>query len=154
MIMNINKLCFRLLNALDAFTARIHWLFSEERRNPYRCPMCGGTDIHVRAWIRPNFSNRYAGDCEDFPEGACDWCESCRKKIEARTTDWFKQMANEWWSQTDFPTKERITGLRQTDFSAEEGYQDFVDASNAHWNALPIERQISIQYEVTHQEHS
>ncbi len=44
-IMKINKLRLRLLGALDAMVARIHWYFSDERHDPYRCCQCGSTHV-------------------------------------------------------------------------------------------------------------
>lgn len=143
-IMKINKLRFRLLEALDNLVARVHWFFSEERHNPYRCPICGGTAIRVRAWVRPNYGNHYVGDCEDNHEDDCDWCETCEKKVHACTTSWFKRKVNAWWSQTDFQEMERITGFHQSDFDPEDGFQDFVDACNAFWHALSDEQKINL----------
>lgn len=44
----------------------------------------------------------------------------------------------EWWKKADSQTLEDITGYRQTDFSPEQGYQDFVNACNEYWNELPV----------------
>lgn len=45
----------------------------------------------------------------------------------------------QWWCATDFSQMELITGFRQTDFDAEDGYQDFVDTCNTYWNQLDEE---------------
>lgn len=42
----------------------------------YRCPICKGTNVQVRAWIDAN-TNKYVCDIED--EFA--WCENCEKEI-------------------------------------------------------------------------
>ena len=39
---------------------------------------------------------------------------------------------------------ERITGFHQSDFDPEDGFQDFVDACNAFWHALPDEQKINL----------
>lgn len=135
------NILFQLLNALDNLIAHTHWFFSDERQNPYRCPLCGGTDIHIRAWLEVNRGNRYVGDCEDTDK---NWCESCQKMIHTRTTDWFVLEVNEWWSQVDFPTMERVTRYCQDDFGLEDGCQDFVDACNEWWHKQPIEETIKI----------
>lgn len=49
-----------------------------------------------------------------------------------------------WWRQIDFPTRERVTGLRQSDYALEEGYQAFVDACEAWWNGQSEEEQIRL----------
>ena len=58
--------------------------------------------------------------------------ETCIVSEQKQPEGW-----EEWWENTDFPTMERITGCRQTDFSPEDGYQEFVDACNEWWNELP-----------------
>lgn len=140
--MTISKIRVQPLNALDAFTTWVHWRFSEERRNPYRCPVCGGTHIQLRAWILPNRGNRYVDDCEDIADTG--FCLDCNRTVHACTTDGYRQALAAWWAQTNFQDMQRTTGLHQSDFSGQNGYQDFLDACNAHWNALPIERQITI----------
>jgi hypothetical protein len=47
-----------------------------------------------------------------------------------------KNTLNEWWGAQGFREMEKITGLRQRDFSPEDGYQDFVDACDAWWVSL------------------
>lgn len=49
-----------------------------------------------------------------------------------------------WWRQTDFAMMERITGLRQSDYAPEDGYQAFVDACEAWWNRQSEEEQIRL----------
>lgn len=139
--MIMNKLRFQLLRALDVFIARIHWLYSEERHNPYRCPICGGTDVHVKAWIRINQGNQYVVDCDDIENS---YCTQCDQTVHIRTAYWYNQNLIIWWSQADFPTMERITGLHRTDFSAQDDYKEFVDACNECWNALPIGHKIKL----------
>ena len=46
---------------------------------------------------------------------------------------------NTWWGQTDFREMEKITRLRQLDFSPEDGYQDFVDVCDNWWDGLSKE---------------
>ena len=52
-----------------------------------------------------------------------------------------------WWRQIDSPTRERVTGLRQSDYAPEDGYQAFVDACEAWWNRQFAEEQIRIRKE-------
>jgi hypothetical protein len=46
------------------------------------------------------------------------------------------------WSESDFTQMERLTGFRQIDFDPEDGYQDFVDACDSHWNRLCDEEKV------------
>jgi hypothetical protein len=55
-----------------------------------------------------------------------------------------KNLLNEWWGDQGFREMERITGFRQSDFSPEDGYQDFVDACDEWWDKLPYAEKVSI----------
>lgn len=46
----------------------------------------------------------------------------------------FKGRMQEWWQGLEFKEMEQVTGFRQTDFSPEDGYQEFVDACEKWWN--------------------
>ena len=46
---------------------------------------------------------------------------------------------NEWWYNTEFKEMEKITRLNQSDFSPEDGYQDFVDVCDNWWENLSEE---------------
>lgn len=46
----------------------------------YCCPICGGTNIQLQAWIDPNNNNKYIGDTED---DEC-WCEDCEKHTKLK----------------------------------------------------------------------
>ena len=123
--------------------AWINRLGSEERRNPYRCPLCGSTDIHILAWIAPNRGGRYVEDRTDADYDQ-DWCQRCEKYIGARPTDELLNDAYEWWKGSEFIKMELITGYSQYDFDPEEGYQAFIDVCNEWWNDKTIEEKISI----------
>lgn len=43
---------------------------------------------------------------------------------------------NEWWHNTSFALMEKITGYRETEFSSEDGSQEFVDACDEWWDKL------------------
>lgn len=45
----------------------------------------------------------------------------------------YMERVNSWWADADFPMMEKVTGYRQSCFSPEEGYQDFVDACDEWW---------------------
>lgn len=55
-----------------------------------------------------------------------------------------KNTLNEWWGEQGFRDMERITGFRQSDFSPEDGYQDFVDACDEWWDSLSYADKVSI----------
>lgn len=55
--------------------------------------------------------------------------------------------ANKWWTGTDFPTMERITGYRQDFFDPHDGYEDFIIACDEWWKDLPAKDKIRIYNE-------
>ena len=52
--------------------------------------------------------------------------------------------ANKWWDETDFEQMALITGLRQHEFDAEDGYQEFVDACDNYWYQLNNSEKIRV----------
>ena len=46
-----------------------------------------------------------------------------------------------WWKDLDFITMESITGLREADYSSEDGSQSFIDACNEWWNGQDYDTQ-------------
>jgi len=135
----------RFINAALDLAAWINWLCSEERRNPYRCPECGSTDIQMRAWIAPNRGSRYV---EDIIYGGADddWCQNCERNVRARPTDELLAEAEKWWRESAFAKMERVTGYRQSDFDPEDGCQAFIDACEKWWDGRAIEDKISIHF--------
>ena len=51
----------------------------------------------------------------------------------------FPRKWDKWFKECDFATMEKITGYKQSDFSSDDGYQDFVDACEAWWDKLNTE---------------
>jgi hypothetical protein len=51
---------------------------------------------------------------------------------------------DEWWGLCDFKTMEFVTGYCQHTFSAEDGYQDFVDACDKYWDNLTYDQKLSL----------
>ena len=148
--MKIKRLLTRarlgFVDSILDLAAWIDYLRSEERRNPYRCSVCGSTNIHTKAWIAPNRGSRFVEDIiDDGPKQ--DWCEECAKRTYARPTDIMLAEAEEWWGETDFRAMERITRYRQMDFDPEDGYQAFVDVCNKWWHAHTADEKISIHLE-------
>jgi hypothetical protein len=113
----------------------------EETDNPFRCVQCGSPDVQIRAWIHPNESDRVSGFCSDG-EDEDNWCNSCESHTELKTEDGLLDEIEEWWDNTGFKEKERITGYRRPDFSPGDGYREFVDACNTYWEELPVEEKI------------
>lgn len=58
-----------------------------------------------------------------------------------------KEKLNDWFQSLDFISMEKITRLKQRNFSAEDGYQDFVDACENWWNSIDLEEKKSIYEE-------
>jgi hypothetical protein len=141
----LSRLKSRFIGSALNLAAWINLLGSEERRNPYRCPVCGSTEIHMRAWIAPNRGGRYVEDIID--DGADDdWCQNCEQAIHARPTDELLADAAKWWGGIDFREMERTTGYRQFDYDPEDGCQAFVDACNGWWSGKTAEEKIGIWF--------
>jgi hypothetical protein len=49
----------------------------------------------------------------------------------------YKDKYDLWFNTIDFVTMERITRLRQSNFSHENSYQSFVDACEQWWHETP-----------------
>lgn len=45
-----------------------------------------------------------------------------------------------WFGNLDFATLEKVTGFIQTDYSPEDGYQDFVDVCEDWWSGLTMQQ--------------
>ena len=43
------------------------------------------------------------------------------------------EVLDSWWYKQDFQTMEKITGYTQSDFSADEGYAEFVEQCDDWW---------------------
>ena len=69
----------------------------------------------------------------------CDIARIPRKNIRLSG-----EAADAWFNQADFRTLESISGLRETDYSPDDGSQDFVDAVHTWWYALPDHKRYSI----------
>ncbi|MDR1459492.1 MAG: hypothetical protein LBI60_04695 [Bacteroidales bacterium] len=56
----------------------------------------------------------------------------------------FPRKCDTWFKGCDFTTMEKLTGFKQTDYSPEDGYQDFVDACEDWWEKLRTEEREEI----------
>ena len=77
---------------------------------------------------------------------ADDYCEQLfwtSMEIIADCLD-FPRKWDTWFKGCDFATMEKLTGFKQSDYSPEEGYQDFVDACEDWWEELPTEERKEI----------
>lgn len=92
------------------------------------------TTINDILWFERDMIAEALGyrDWEAYEEG---WSESDLEDAE------------DWFECADFKTMERISGLRQTDFSEEDGYQEFVDAVEEWWENLDDKRKVEIYYQ-------
>jgi hypothetical protein len=50
---------------------------------------------------------------------------------------------NGWFNSLDFITMEKMTRLKQCNFSDEDGYQNFVDACENWWNSINLQEKKS-----------
>ena len=78
-------------------------------------------------------ANEYLSDVDD-DDTDCKWCADCEQSQNFCTLSEYKQKMQDWWKDLDFITIESITGLREADYSSEDGSQSFIDACNEWWN--------------------
>lgn len=114
--------------------------------DPWRCSACGSLEVESRVWADANTGENATGD--DSIEYHCLNCDHDHVIPESE----YLQRVEEWWSQADFPTMERITGLRQVDFSAQDGYQGFVDSASAWWMKQTTDQKIRRWQEIIYPE--
>lgn len=118
----------------------LSWCYSTERHDPYCCTECGSTDVEIKVWSKVNEGGRYGGDCEEFDRS---FCNDCNSHVRVQPTSSLLESAEQWWQENDFRQLEKLTGLRQDDFSPEDGYQEFVDACNDWWRKLSPQEKIT-----------
>ncbi|GAB6013632.1 hypothetical protein [Viscerimonas tarda] len=66
------------------------------------------------------------------------------KRVKSLRRYYVAPLYDRWWYCAEFKIMGTITGYRQFDFPSDEGYQAFVDACDAWWEALPKEDKIAI----------
>lgn len=72
------------------------------------------------------------------------------KNWEAYEEGWSEsdlEDAEEWFTDTDFDMMEKISGLNRTDYSEEDGYEEFVEAVQEWWDGLDDEKKVDIYYQ-------
>lgn len=103
----------------------------KENRNPNNtlvCPNCGSLDVEISIWVNAN--------TEEFVAyGVDDWCRECGEHVFLCKKTCYEDEMQEWWNNLEFIAMERITGLRESDYSPEDGSQAFVDACSKWWGA-------------------
>ena len=101
------------------------------------CVKYGSNNLNKIAEVKPN-------ECNEVLENSCsktDWCESCQSQVNPDLKNELEKMLNNWMCTTDFITMEKITGLKQYNYDAKEGYQAFIDACKTMWKDLSIEEE-------------
>lgn len=61
-----------------------------------------------------------------------------KKKTIKQAFDFLNREYSIWWNSTEFSVMERVTGLKQSRFSPEDGYEDFVIACDNIWEDLSL----------------
>lgn len=107
------------------------------------CDSCGSRQIEIQAWVDAN-SSEYLSDLENGMSG--QHCAECEASVNFCTLTEYKQRMEDWWKDLDFITMESITGLREADFSSEDGSQSFVDACNDWWNGQDYDIQRELYF--------
>lgn len=139
----LNKLKWKFRSLYQRIYYWLEWRISDERHDPYRCEVCGSTDVEIKAWIKPNEGGRYAGDCEEFDRS---FCNNCDENVRVRPTSYMLQDVLRWWAKANFQLMERITGYRRINFDPADGYRAFVDTCNQWWGKLSTEEKIEIWF--------
>lgn len=119
----------------------VAWLgengFVEEKvEDPWRCEECGITDVEIRIWVNSNSGKPAAGDLLDKSERYCNYCQEHTHQVQESE---LMITIEAWWNDSEFALMKKITGFRQTDFSPDDGYQDFVDTCHKYWAGLSNE---------------
>lgn len=133
----LRSLGWKMLRLLTRFHNWVHWYFSCERKNPYRCNHCGSTDIQVKAWINPNRGNSYISDMEDRE---C-WCDACERHGVMIDTDQFLEWADNWWINLELFQKLVIKGIVDPEFDGPENTEGECDEM---WENLTDDKKIEI----------
>ena len=55
--------------------------------------------------------------------------------------------AEDWFTGTDFDMMEKISGLKSTDYSEEDGCEEFVEAVQEWWDSLDDAKKVEVYYE-------
>lgn len=45
------------------------------KKYKYTCDECGGTDVEMRQWVKPNEDFKVSDDC--IPDNSDTWCKDC-----------------------------------------------------------------------------
>lgn len=92
------------------------------------------TDINDFLWFDRDAIAEHLGykDWEAYEEG---WSNSDLEDAE------------NWFVDTDFDMMEKISGLKRTDYSEEDGYEEFVEAVQEWWDSLDDEKKVEIYYQ-------
>ena len=96
--------------------------------------------------------------CEPNMDSA-EWCDltircyllgECLSNVLDELVEEFEEeleKAEAWWADLDFKTMEKVTSFVQTDYSPEDGYQEFVDATDEWWDDLDDVDKVSKYHE-------
>lgn len=92
------------------------------------------TEINDFLWFERDAIAEHLGykDWEAYEEG---WSNSDLEDAE------------DWFTDTDFDMMEKISGLKRTDYSEEDEYEEFVEAVQEWWDSLDDEKKVEIYYQ-------
>ena len=107
------------------------------------CVECGSPEVEVKAWVNAN-TDEFISDIDDDYCGR--WCDQCDDNADLCTKEEYIDKMQDWWKELDFITLESITGLREANYSSEDGSQAFVDACNEWWNGQDYDTQRGLYY--------
>lgn len=89
-------------------------LFSDNRRDPWRCAECRSTDIAYHAWLDGN-TDRFLSGSDDRNDL---WCDDCIEHTShVRESELMRDTVEPWWGrQTTDEQREVVSGLRADDY--------------------------------------
>lgn len=139
---------------LECLAKIVEWLIEQGLTAPTNttpalyCPACGGTNVQVRAWIKPNQNN---GFVEYFMDNESDQhCDNCDKNLVLLSQEDLLEMISNWWNERPFYEKEAITGLWMLDYPViEDDGRAFMTACQKWWSQKPLDEKIKIWKSLT-----
>jgi hypothetical protein len=117
---------------------------TDEKTDPWRCEVCGSSDVQQQAWVNPTTGKVVSyNDCDrgDY------WCEHCEEHEHIVRESELMDTIEDWFANHLLPDDDEvISGLNSDDYASEEEY---AAACKELWNACDNESKIHIWHELT-----
>lgn len=103
-----------------------------------RCTRCHGSNVQVKAWIRPNHDDSVVSDFvgEMLNEINDCYCEDCEEntRLDSFEDENLLEEANRWWEAIDSVTIEPITKLIKSYYPCENDSQTLLNSYHQWWD--------------------